>query len=96
MTVDDLTINWEDDDGNLVCKQLDKFVLSKGAWATIMYLYQNLDKKTGEYQQPQARIVRYRKSNDRYSQQSKFNISSKKQALMIIGQLSEWFKEEDE
>lgn len=92
MDVNELTINWEDDDGKLVTKELDKKILSKGAWVTIMYKYQNLDKKTGEYGPPQARIVRYKKTKDYYSQQSKFNISSAKQANMIKDILKEWFE----
>lgn len=92
MTVDDLTINYKDDEGNLLTKELDKFVLTKGAWSTIMYLYQTMDKQTGEYGNPQARIVRYKKSKDQYFTQSKFNISNKKQALQICDQLTKWFK----
>ena len=49
-TVDDLTINWEED-GIVVCKELDKVVLTKGAWSTIMFRFQNWDKKKEEYGQ---------------------------------------------
>ena len=39
--VDDITINYEEDD-ILKVKELDKEILSKGAWTTIMFKYQNL------------------------------------------------------
>ena len=42
-TVDELTIDFEED-GVLKVKELDKYVLTKGAWATLMYLYQNYDR----------------------------------------------------
>jgi len=95
MDVNDLTIEWKEEDGTITVKELDKFVLSKGAWATVMFLYQNLNKATGEYQEPQVRIVRYKKNKDYYAQQSKFNISSKKQAMMIRDQLNKWYEEEE-
>ena len=38
-TVDELTISYEEDGVELV-KELDKVVLSKGAWTTILFRYQ--------------------------------------------------------
>ena len=37
--VEDLTVNYEEN-GVLIVKELDKAVLSKGAWATVMFRYQ--------------------------------------------------------
>ncbi len=93
MDIEEITMNYEDEEGKLVVKELDKFILSKGAWSTIMFLYQNLNKRTGEYSEPMVRIARYKKSGDFYRLQSKFNISSKAQALKIISKLQEWYKE---
>ena len=91
MTVDDLTCEWEED-GQLTVEQLEKFVLTKGAWATIMYMYR--ERKGEGWTEPKARVQRYRKQKGRYSSQSKFNISSAKQAQQIIKQLTQWFPEE--
>ena len=44
-TIDELTIHYEED-GKILRKELAKEVLSKGSWTTIMYLYQDLDRKT--------------------------------------------------
>ena len=41
--LNELTINYEED-GVLLVKELDKEVLSKGAWTTILYRYQNWNK----------------------------------------------------
>ena len=38
-TVEDLTVNYEEN-GQLIVKELDKVVLTKGAWATLMFRYQ--------------------------------------------------------
>ncbi len=82
-TVDELTFDYEDQ-GQLVRKELKKEILSKGAWATVMFYYQDLDRKTGTYRDPKVSIVRFKKSNGVYRKQSGFNISSEKQARQII------------
>lgn len=90
-TVDDITINYEED-GKLLVKELDKEILSKGAWTTILFRYQQWDNKKQAYGDDMYTIRRYRKINNQYSQQSKFNISSPKQAALIIETLSRWLK----
>ncbi len=89
-TVDDLTINYEDEDGLLVVKQTGKEILSKGAWATIMYRYNNFIKSSGEYGKDMYTIRRYQKRNGEYFPKSKFNISSTDQAKKIIAALETW------
>lgn len=91
-TIDEITINFEED-GQLVVKELDKIVLSKGAWTTIMFRYQQMDKKTKEYSPDRYSIRRYKKMNDEYRQQSKFNISSPDQAKKIVSALQAWLPE---
>ncbi|MCB9397135.1 MAG: hypothetical protein H6510_04905 [Acidobacteria bacterium] len=89
MTVDDLRCDWEED-GELKVEQLDKFVLSKGAWVTIMFLYRERQ-PSGDWSESKCRIQRYKKIRGKYSIQSKFNISSAKQAHMIVDQLQKWY-----
>ncbi len=88
-TIEDLTINYEED-GVLVVKETGKEILSKGAWTTILYRYQNLDKKTGEYGKEMFTIRRYQKRQGEYMMKSKFNISSTEQAKKIINTLESW------
>ncbi|MFH1672694.1 MAG: hypothetical protein ABIF87_04640 [Pseudomonadota bacterium] len=90
--VNDITINYEEDD-IFVVKELDKAVLSKGAWTTIVFRYQQWDHKKEEYGPDRFTIRRYRKINGEYKQQSKFNISSKDQAKKIIDALQKWIHE---
>ncbi|HID98181.1 MAG TPA: hypothetical protein EYP57_08350 [Thermodesulfobacteriaceae bacterium] len=89
--IDDITINYENESGEQVVKELDKKILSRGAWTTIMFKYQDLDRKTGDYGPSKVTIRRYRKSGGHYRQQSKFNISNQKQAQMIADTLTGWF-----
>ena len=91
-TIDDLTIAFSED-GVLVTKELGKQVLTKGAWTTILYRYQDMDKATKTYSPVKYSIRRYQKRNNQYWQKSKFNISSDAQARLIINILTEWLEQ---
>jgi hypothetical protein len=93
--IKDITIQYEEDDTVLV-KELDKEILSKGAWTTILFRYQQWDQKTNEYGPERYSIRRYRKVKDEYRQQSKFTISSIQQAQKIIETLQKWMGESGE
>ena len=89
-TLDELSYDYEED-GVLVRKELERHVLSKGSWATVMFLYQELDKKTEAWRAPKVSIVRYKKWNGQYRKQSGFNISSEKQARQIVDAIEKWY-----
>jgi len=91
-TIDELTIEYVED-GIATTKELDKIVLTRGAWSTIIYRYQDWDRRKEEYGADKYSIRRYQKRNGEYRQQSKFNISSKEQAQQIIDALQQWTKE---
>ncbi len=91
-TAEELTVNYEED-GLLIVKELDKVILSKGAWTTILFRYQNFNKASGEYGKEMFTIRRYQKRQGSYIPKSKFNISSADQAKKIITALSDWIKE---
>jgi hypothetical protein len=89
----ELTVNYEEE-GILIVKELDKVILSKGAWTTILFRYQQYNKSTNEYGQDMYTIRRYQKRNGQYAPKSKFNISSKAQAIKIIETLNQWIDSE--
>ncbi len=91
-TIDELTIEYVED-GVTKVKQLDKEVLTKGAWSTIMYRYQEWDAKNSVYGPDKYSIRRYQKRNGQFMQKSKFNISNKDQAEKVIAILSKWIHE---
>ncbi|EMR12337.1 hypothetical protein MPL1_10913 [Methylophaga lonarensis MPL] len=91
-SVDELTVEYHEGDVMTV-KELDKVILSKGAWATVMFRYQDLDRKTGEFGPDKYTIRRYQKRNGEYSQRSKFNISSRDQANQIVTALNQWLED---
>lgn len=90
--IEDVTINYEED-GLQVVKELDKRVLTRGAWATVIFRYRQWDQAKGDYGPDRFTIRRYRKINDEYRQQGKFNISSADQARKIVGALQTWLDE---
>ena len=91
-TIDELTIKYVEDDLVKV-KELDKVVLTRGAWSTILYRFQEWNPKEEVYGPDKYSIRRYQKRNGQYMQKSKFNISNKEQAKKIIDALNVWIAE---
>jgi len=91
-TVDDLTVSYNEG-GVEVVKELDKAILSKGGWSTVLFRYQEWDRAKETYGPEKYTIRRYQKRSGEFRQQSKFNISSKAQAQALIGALQRWVDE---
>lgn len=91
-TVEDLTVSYTED-GIETSKELDKVILSKGSWTTIIFRYQEWDKAKEVYGPDKFTIRRYQKRAGEYRQQSKFNISSRAQAEGLIKALQGWLGE---
>ena len=58
--IEELTVNYEED-GVLVVKEVDKEILSKGAWTTILFRYQEYDKGANSCSSDKYPIRRYQK-----------------------------------
>ncbi|MBK1649403.1 hypothetical protein [Rhabdochromatium marinum] len=93
--VEDLTIT-DVKDGIETPKELDKVILSKGSWTTIVYRYQDWDGRKEAYSPDKYTIRRYQKRNGEYRQQSKFNISSAAQAQGLIDALQGWLTQDSD
>ncbi len=91
-SIDELTIHYEED-GRCVVKEIDKAILSKGAWTTILFRFQELKGDSDTYGPDKYTIRRYRKIAGEYKYQSKFTISSADQAKKIIETLETWIKD---
>ena len=88
-TADDLTVSYTEDGVDIV-QELDKEILSKGAWTTILFRYRDWDRAKGEYGPDRFTIRRYQKRGGEYLPKAKFNISSRDQAKQIIATLQRW------
>jgi len=89
MEIDEITIQYEED-GLVLVKEIEKEILTKGLWVTMLFRYQEYDRNKQEYGPEKYSIRRYQKRGDQYIYKSKFNISSAKQAVKIIEILSKW------
>lgn len=87
--IEDISVNYEED-GRLVVEELDKEILSKGAWTTILFRFRQWDNKLGDYGPERYSIRRYKKISGEYRSQSKFVISSRDQAQKILETLGRW------
>ena len=83
--INDITITYEEDGVELV-KEVDKIILARGTWPTILFKYLQWDPKKETYSEEKYTLRRYRKIGDEYRQQSKFNISNRQ----IIEALRKW------
>lgn len=88
-TIEELSVSYEEE-GIEVVKELDKAVLTKGTWATLVFRYQQWEPAKEAYSEDKYTIRRYRKMKGEYRAQSKFNISGREQALKLIEILQEW------
>ena len=88
-TVDELTVSYTEE-GVETVKEIDKVVLTKGAWSTIIFRQQDWDRKKEVYGPDKYSIRRYQKRNGEYVLRSKFVISSKDQAEQLIEVLKKW------
>ena len=88
---EDLTVNYSEAGQQLV-EELDKQILSKGAWTTILFRYREWDPKKEAFGDDKYTIRRYQKRGGEYRQQSKFNVSSRDQARQIVETLERWLK----
>jgi hypothetical protein len=93
--IDEITITYEED-GQVVVEELDKEILTRGAWTTILFRYRQFDNKLNDFGPEKYMIRRYRKMNGQFRPQTKFNISNPRQARQIVDILSKWLEESDE
>lgn len=93
--IEDLTISYSEGETELT-KELKKEVLTKGAWSTVMYMFQDRRTENDEFSVPKFTIRRYQKSGGEYKQKSKFNISNVEQAKKVIATLQKWVDEHED
>ncbi len=91
-SIDELTVSYTDG-GIETVQELDKVILTRGAWTTILFRYRDWDRAKEEYGPEKYSIRRYQKRSGQYQQQSKFNISSRAQAQTLIATLQHWIDE---
>lgn len=88
-TIDEITINYEEE-GVQVVEELDKVVLNRGAWTTVLFRYRERDRKTGEFGPPKAGLRRYQKTKGYFRKRDAINLSEDA-SRVLCNTLNEWF-----
>ena len=88
-SIDELSIAYTEDSIEKI-KQLDKYILSRGAWTTILFKYQEWVPSKNAFGPNKYAIRRYQKRNDQYWLKSKFTLSSDDQVRQLVKILGEW------
>ena len=88
--IDELTIQYEED-GQVLVEELDKCILHRGAWTTILFLYREWDAKSEAFGQPKAGLRRYQKTGGVFRKRDGINLTEKN-IPMLMEQLKTWFQ----
>jgi hypothetical protein len=88
-TLEELTYDHEED-GVLVRKQLDRVILTQGAWATVMFLFQERDRESDTFRAPKLAVVRFKKLRGAYRKHLAFTLVNDEQARRLSETLAAW------
>lgn len=82
-TLDELSADYEEL-GVKFRRQLSKRVLRKGgAWASVAFMFQDLDPETDEYGEPQLMLATFKNSGGMYARQSYYIVRNRKEVEAI-------------
>ena len=87
--IDELTIQYEEE-GQVLIEELDKLILHRGAWSTVLFLYREWDAKTENFGPPKAGLRRYQKTGGVFRKRDAINLTEKN-IPMLMSQLKTWF-----
>lgn len=90
-TIQEITMNYEDG-GETIVEELDKVVLTKGVWTTILFRYRDRNQTTGEFGPPKAALRRFQKHQGVYKKRDSVNLTADS-AKALIAILKDWLDE---
>jgi len=93
--LDDIRWDWEED-GRLVRREVDRRTFARGGWATVMFLFQELDSERDAWQDARVAIVRFQKVRGLWKKHAAWNLAGADEARAVAGQLERWFGAERE
>ncbi len=86
--INDITVNYEED-GELLVEELEKVILTRGAWTSILFRYRERDRQSGGMGAPKATLRRYQKYQGVFKKRDAINLSADA-ARALIGALQQW------
>ena len=89
--INDITVNYEEE-GELVVEELEKVILNRGAWTSILFRYRERERQTGEMGPPKATLRRYQKYQGVFKKRDAINLSADT-ARTLASTLEQWLSE---
>jgi hypothetical protein len=89
-TIQEITMNYEGD--GVVVEELDKVVLTKGVWSTILFRYRESNTITGVSGPPKVTLRRFQKHQGIYKKRDSVNLTADS-AKALIATLQNWLDE---
>jgi len=86
--VSEITVEYEEE-GETLIEELEKVVLNKGVWTSILFRYKERDRKTGQFGPAKATIRRYQKHQGVYKKRDSVNLTLDT-AKILISNLQNW------
>jgi len=89
--INDITVNYEEE-GEVLVEELEKVILNRGAWTSILFRYRERDRRTGEMGAPKATLRRFQKYQGVFKKRDAINLSAET-ARTLIDTLQNWLDE---
>lgn len=89
--INDITVNYEEE-GELLVEELEKVILNRGAWTSILFRYRERDRQTGQMGPPKATLRRFQKYQGVFKKRDAINLSADT-ARTLVATLTKWLDE---
>ncbi len=89
--INDITINYEED-GEQVVEELEKVILNRGAWTSILFRYRERERQSGQMGPAKATLRRYQKYQGVFKKRDAINLSAET-ARTLVDTLEKWLAE---
>lgn len=88
--INDITVTYEED-GEVLVEELEKVILNRGAWTSILFRYRERDRQSGQMGPPKATLRRYQKYQGVFKKRDAINLSADT-ARTLIETLNQWLE----
>lgn len=88
--INDITVTYEED-GEMLVEELEKVILNRGAWTSILFRYRERDRQSGQMGPPKATLRRYQKYQGVFKKRDAINLSADT-ARTLVETLNQWLE----
>ncbi len=89
--INDITVTYEEE-GEVLVEELEKVILNRGAWTTILFRYRERDRQSGQMGPSKATLRRYQKYQGVFKKRDAINLSADT-ARTLVTTLDQWLKD---